>query len=288
LGPSNGTRARARREPTSAPARVAPGRVDHGVRARGTDARRSRPTPSARVASRISRNSDDRRSTAPSEADGNVGRTRSFSVGARAFFFSRLRFSSRRRRDRNLSSPTTPDPKALLFLFFSTATPQAVGSARRDKGKGRSSGLTEEQKQEIREAFDLFDTDGSGTIDAKELKVAMRALGFEPKKEEIKKMIADIDKDGSGTIDFEEFLQMMTAKMGERDSREEIMKAFRLFDDDETGKISFKNLKRVAKELGENMTDEELQEMIDEADRDGDGEVNEEEFFRIMKKTSLF
>ena len=47
-------------------------------------------------------------------------------------------------------------------------------------------------------------------------------------------------------------------------------------------------MKRVAKELGENMTDEELQEMIDEADRDGDGEVSEEEFFRIMKKTSLF
>jgi len=90
----------------------------------------------------------------------------------------------------------------------------------------------------------------------------------------VKKMIADIDKDGSGTIDFEDFLAMMTTKMGERDSREEILKAFRLFDDDETGKISFKNLKRVAKELGENMTDEELQEMIDEADRDGDGEVN--------------
>lgn len=63
----------------------------------------------------------------------------------------------------------------------------------------RSSGraeLTEEQKQEIKEAFDLFDTDGSEKIDAKELKVAMRALGFEPKKEEIKKMISDIDKDG--------------------------------------------------------------------------------------------
>ena len=52
-----------------------------------------------------------------------------------------------------------------------------------------------------------------GTIDAKELKVAMRALGFEPKKEEIQKMISDIDKDGSGTIDFSEFLEMMTTKM---------------------------------------------------------------------------
>merc|ERR1712194_418770 len=105
---------------------------------------------------------------------------------------------------------------------------------------------------------------------------------------EVRKMISDIDKDGDGTIDFDEFMMMMTAKMGEKDLREEIIKAFRLFDDDETGRISFKNLKRVAKELGETMTDEELQEMVDEADRDGDCEINEEEFLRIMKKTSLY
>lgn len=69
-----------------------------------------------------------------------------------------------------------------------------------------------------------------------------------------------------------------------RDTREEIMKVFSLFDDDTTGAISFRNLKRVATELGENLTDEELQEMIDEADRDGDGLINEDEFFRVMKK----
>lgn len=158
-----------------------------------------------------------------------------------------------------------------------TVAAAAKKTTKSKPGRAGKNELTEEQKQEIREAFELFDTDGSGTIDAKELKVAMRALGFEPKKEEIKKMIADIDKDGSETIDFSEFLEMMTAKMSEKDSREEILKAFRLFDDDETGKISLKNLKRVAKEIGENMTDEELQEMIDEADRDDDGEVNEEE-----------
>ena len=159
-------------------------------------------------------------------------------------------------------------------------------------GKGPSAGkpkeLTDEQRQEIKEAFDLFDTDGSGAIDAKELKVAMRALGFEPKKEEIQKMIQDVDTDGSGVIEWDEFLKMMTTKLLNRDPMEEIKKAFKLFDDDNTGKITFKNLKRVAKELGEKITDEELQEMIDEADRDGDGEVNEDDFIRIMKKTNLF
>ncbi len=118
--------------------------------------------------------------------------------------------------------------------------------------------------------------------------MAMRALGFEPKKEEIKKMISDIDKDGNGTIDFSEFLDMMTAKMSEKDSREEILKAFRLFDEGEKGKISLRDLKRVAKELGETMTDDELAEMIEEADRDGDGEVSQDEFLRVMKKTALY
>jgi len=144
--------------------------------------------------------------------------------------------------------------------------------------------LTPEQKQEIREAFDLFDTDGSGTIECKELKVAMRALGFEPKKEDLKKMISEIDKSGTGIMDFNEFLELMSTKMAEKDTKEEILKAFKLFDDDGTGKISFKNLKRVSKELGENLTDEEIQEMIDDADKDGDGEINEDEFLHIMKK----
>jgi centrin-1 len=157
----------------------------------------------------------------------------------------------------------------------------------KNQRKGRTE-LTEEQRNEIKEAFDLFDTDGSGSIDSKELKVAMRALGFEPRKEEIKRMISEVDKDGSGTIEYPEFEEMMAVKIAERDPREEIIKAFKLFDEEGTGKISFKNLKRVARDLGETLSDEEIQEMIDEADRDGDGEVSLEEFIRVMKKTNLF
>lgn len=156
------------------------------------------------------------------------------------------------------------------------------------KKSGPRFDLSDAQKADIKEAFDLFDNEGSGAIDTKELKVAIRALGFEPKKEEIKKMIADVDKESSGRITFADFLQMMTQKMSEKDSNDEIMKAFRLFDDDDTGAISFKNLKRVAKELGENLSDEELKEMISEADVNGDGQVDQDEFLRIMKKTSLY
>ena len=148
--------------------------------------------------------------------------------------------------------------------------------------------ITEEQSQEIKEAFDLFDSESTGYIDSKELKVAMRALGFEPKKEEIRKILSEVDKQGEGNISFEDFLSIMTEKMLERDPIEEMKKAFHLICEEGQDKITLKSLQKVAKELGENMTIEELQEMIEEADRDGDGEIGEEDFLKVMKKTNLF
>merc|ERR1719460_1476838 len=123
--------------------------------------------------------------------------------------------------------------------------------------------LTEDQKKECKEAFDLFDSDGSGAIDASELKVAMMALGFEPNDDEIDKMVKDIDADGNATVEFEEFIGMME------------------------GKMRFKNLERVAKELGEAMSPEELQELITEADTDGDGALSEAEFLAVMHAQGL-
>ncbi|CAI9106270.1 OLC1v1005391C1 [Oldenlandia corymbosa var. corymbosa] len=110
------------------------------------------------------------------------------------------------------------------------------GVSRKDKPNGRHHGLTQQKRQEIREAFELLDTDNSGTIDAKELNVAMRALGFEATEEEINRMIVEVDKDCSGAIDFDEFLHMMIAKIGERDNKEELMKAFQIIDQDKKWK----------------------------------------------------
>ena len=148
-------------------------------------------------------------------------------------------------------------------------------------------GLTEDEVEEIKEAFDLFDTDGSGSIDPKELRAAMQSLGFEAKNQTIYQMINDLDKNKSGNIDFEEFLDMMTARMSDRDTRDDINKVFRLFDEEGSQTITIKNLRKVAKELGETMSEDELMEMINRADSNNDGAVSMDDFYNIMTKKTF-
>lgn len=145
--------------------------------------------------------------------------------------------------------------------------------------------LSEEQRQEIREAFELFDSDRNGLIDAHEMKVAMRALGFDAKKEEVLRMMEDVatrDHSQQMFVNVQDFTDLMTDKFAQRDPRQEMIKAFQLFDENNTGRISLRSLRKVARELGENMSDDELQAMIDEFDKDQDGEINLEEFLAIM------
>ena len=150
-----------------------------------------------------------------------------------------------------------------------------------------SLGVTEEQRQEIREAFDLFDADASGTIDAGELKTAMRALGFEPDDAEIETLIASVDTDASGTISFDEFLEMMTSKIEAKDMMAEVTKAYDLFREGGEGGITFDHLRRVAKELGDDSDDDYVQGMLDEADIDGSGELSFEEWLAVMRWAGL-
>lgn len=142
--------------------------------------------------------------------------------------------------------------------------------------------LSDEEVAEFREAFGLFDKNGDGTISSNELGTIMRSLGQNPTESELQDMINEVDVDGNGTIDFDEFLNMMAKKMKETDSEEELREAFRVFDKDGNGYISAAELRHVMTNLGEKLTDDEVDEMIREADLDGDGTVNYEEFVTMM------
>merc|ERR1712185_545230 len=95
-------------------------------------------------------------------------------------------------------------------------------------------------------------------------------------------MINEVDADGNGTIDFPEFLSHGARKMKDTDTEEELIEAFKVFDRDGNGFISAAELRPVMTNLGEKLTDEEGDEMIREADVDVDGQINYEEFVKMM------
>ena len=90
--------------------------------------------------------------------------------------------------------------------------------------------LTEDQKADIREAFDLFDSDSTGLLSLNDLLVTFRAMGFEPEKAELQHMVVAVGADPQAThVDFPMFQKLMTNKMEEVSTEEETMQAFRMF-----------------------------------------------------------
>ncbi|ORZ34443.1 centrin 3 [Catenaria anguillulae PL171] len=173
-------------------------------------------------------------------------------------------------------------------LLPSSSAARGAGPAGSRRHLSAPPELSDDQKQEIREAFDLFDSDKDNLLDYHEVKVAMRALGFDLKKAEVLKMLKEYDHNkgagpgGKQALEWDDFLRIATEKILARDPLEELRKAFALFDTEKRGRISMRDLRRVAKEVGEPLDDEELQAMVDEFDLDGDGEINEQEFLAIM------
>ncbi|KAJ6397730.1 hypothetical protein OIU77_018689 [Salix suchowensis] len=142
--------------------------------------------------------------------------------------------------------------------------------------------LTEEEVAELQEAFCVFDKDGDGCITFEELATVIKSLHHSATDEELHIMMSEADVDGNGTIEFVEFLNLMERKMRENDAYEELKEVFKVFDKDHDGYISPNELRHVIINLGEHLTEKESEEMIREADLDGDGQVNYEEFVKIM------
>jgi calmodulin len=140
--------------------------------------------------------------------------------------------------------------------------------------------LTPEQIQEFRETFTLFDKDGDGTITIRELRDVMLSLGQNPTQHELDDIFQASDFDGSGNLDFPEFLALMTRKKNDTYSEEmtSLLEAFEVFDKDGNGLITTVEMRLVMTNLGENLTDAEVDTMVREADMDGDGQIDYEEF----------
>ena len=96
------------------------------------------------------------------------------------------------------------------------------------KNHGRREELSQQHTKDIKEAFDLFDIAGTGTIEGKELRVALRALGFNPSREEIEILVGTASN--SGRIDFHEFLDIIVNKVSEPDTPEDIERAFSMLE----------------------------------------------------------
>ncbi|USP81504.1 uncharacterized protein yc1106_08778 [Curvularia clavata] len=166
--------------------------------------------------------------------------------------------------------------------------------------------LTEEQREEIGEAFNLFDLDKDGYIDYHELKVAMKALGFDLPKQEILAILQQHGSPASSAqnskqssrqqqqqqqqqyaapgrqlLSFQAFQTLMAQRILSRDPRDEILRAFELFDEGGKGTITLQDLTRVARELGEALSHDELVAMIEEFDMDNDNAISREEFIQI-------
>lgn len=148
--------------------------------------------------------------------------------------------------------------------------------------------ISKAQLKEYREAFRLFDKDGDGTITKMELGRVMRSLGQFATEEELNTMLGEIDIDGDGTFSFNEFVEIvcnMGGHGGERsreDEEKELRDAFRIFDKHGRGYICASDLRAVLRCLGEDLDEDDIEDMIREVDIDGDGRIDFEEFVKAL------
>lgn len=163
--------------------------------------------------------------------------------------------------------------------------------------------VPEEYKQQLRQAFDLFDDAGKGFIPSHEVVVALYALGYDVSRAELQQLLQEIGAPGAECIDFNEFYSVLALKMTKTESKTDSMRAFRQIDAEEKGYIDVDNLRAIADSLHTELTDDELSEMIQfarsvsfhtvaqghsEFDAKDTLAVTEADYLRLMKRANLF
>jgi len=142
--------------------------------------------------------------------------------------------------------------------------------------------ISEKQLKEYKRLFNLFDKDGNGSITTNELAAVLKEIGKNVTEKELKEMVRKVDCNENGCIEFDEFIKMLNLKAQAMFKEKEILDAFKAFDQDGNGYISAEELHQVLTRYGENLSSEEAENMVRQADVDGDGKVNYEEFVQMV------
>lgn len=153
--------------------------------------------------------------------------------------------------------------------------------------KGEKKEIPDEIKEEIKDVLDLFDGEIQGKIPSNKLKLAMKALGLEPTDDEVNNILKELDKNNEGFITSDNFTKKMSEKMLEINQAEEMKKAFKLVVDEETQKITFKSLQKAVRDINKDMKDDEILQLIQEADKDKDGAIGEDDFLKVLVKNNI-
>ena len=174
--------------------------------------------------------------------------------------------------------------RAVLFqlsrLYGLTNSQQLLSG--RELGGGEKM-ASEDEKAEAQETFNFFDKDRDGKISLDELKNMVMLLSGETATEEgINEMLKNVDLNGDGEIDFEEFYAAM--KKDSITVTEELEEAFKVFDKDNDGFISPEELRSTVESMGETVSKEEIDAMIEKADLNGDGKISICEFVKIYSE----
>ena len=143
--------------------------------------------------------------------------------------------------------------------------------------------LQDKKISECREVFNLFDKNNNGVIDREEFPDLMRAMNLDPTDDnEVNEWLKEVDRNRTGKVEFDEFLEIYAKYAKEEDPEKELLEAFKFFDKDDSGKISAEELRYVMLNFGEQLTEEEADEMIKEADINKDGEIDYAEFCKYL------
>ncbi|XP_005986107.1 calglandulin [Latimeria chalumnae] len=148
--------------------------------------------------------------------------------------------------------------------------------------------LTPELVTEYKGVFEMFDEEGNGLVKTEELCRLMSLLAINPTKRELVQMAKDVDKDNKGTFNCDAFLVLMGIYHEKAKNQDaELRAAFKVFDKEEKGYIDWNTLKYVLMNAGEQLNETEAEQMMKEADKDGDGTIDYEEFVAMMTGESF-